>query len=188
MTKKLFRCTVCNDIHYGINGPEICPTCQTKNAYIESNSDEAGKSLPNKKYFRCNVCNDIHFGANGPLICPTCQTRKAYCEIDKNEFQNVVFGVIVKENLLKEDDLKGRIWPEFTEDNDFKLNTDNKPVDMVAKGVLQNELRTGLKMCPCRLSDGKRESDLKIICPCNFKIQDTWVKNGRCWCNLFVKK
>ena len=33
MTKSFYRCKVCGDIHYGVKGPEICPTCLTKNAY-----------------------------------------------------------------------------------------------------------------------------------------------------------
>lgn len=39
--KKYWRCFVCNDIHYGVNPPEICPTCQVKNAYVEISSEEA---------------------------------------------------------------------------------------------------------------------------------------------------
>jgi len=39
--KKFWRCNVCNDIHYGMAGPETCPTCQTKNAYVEIEADEA---------------------------------------------------------------------------------------------------------------------------------------------------
>jgi len=39
--KKFFRCTVCNDIHFGIAGPELCPTCQNKNVYIEIEKNEA---------------------------------------------------------------------------------------------------------------------------------------------------
>ncbi len=38
--KKFWRCFVCNDIHYGINPPEICPTCRVKNAYVEISSAE----------------------------------------------------------------------------------------------------------------------------------------------------
>ncbi|MFA6382282.1 MAG: hypothetical protein WCX08_03405 [Candidatus Buchananbacteria bacterium] len=44
MTKKFFRCNVCNDIHHGAAGPEICPTCQTKNAYVEIEA-EAAKTI-----------------------------------------------------------------------------------------------------------------------------------------------
>jgi len=41
MAKRFYRCTVCNDIHYGENPPEVCPTCGTKNAYIEVENKEA---------------------------------------------------------------------------------------------------------------------------------------------------
>ena len=43
--KIFFRCNVCNDIHYGIAGPEICPTCQAKNAYVEIDKEEAKKVI-----------------------------------------------------------------------------------------------------------------------------------------------
>ncbi|MFH1972017.1 MAG: rubredoxin-like domain-containing protein [archaeon] len=39
--KKFFRCNVCNDIHYGIEGPEKCPTCNAMNAYVETTFREA---------------------------------------------------------------------------------------------------------------------------------------------------
>ncbi len=39
--KKFWRCNVCNDIHYGAAGPELCPTCQNKNAYAEIDLEEA---------------------------------------------------------------------------------------------------------------------------------------------------
>jgi ferredoxin-thioredoxin reductase catalytic subunit len=41
--KKYWRCFVCNDIHYGVKPPEICPTCKVKNAYVEITSNEAKK-------------------------------------------------------------------------------------------------------------------------------------------------
>jgi len=39
--KKYWRCFVCNDIHYGVNPPETCPTCRVMNAYVEISSAEA---------------------------------------------------------------------------------------------------------------------------------------------------
>jgi len=81
-----------------------------------------------------------------------------------------------------------KIWEKFAENNDFMLNPDKKHVGLVAKGVLINEKKSGLKLCPCRLRDGTRERDLQLICPCNFKAQDVWREKGRCWCGLFVKK
>ena len=37
---KLWRCTVCNDLHIGGNFPEDCPTCHTMNAYVEIDEKE----------------------------------------------------------------------------------------------------------------------------------------------------
>ena len=79
-------------------------------------------------------------------------------------------------------------WERFAENNDFKLNPDSDHVDFIIKGVLAQEKSFGLKLCPCRLRDGTREGDLKLICPCNFKSQEIWSKEGRCWCGLFVKR
>jgi ferredoxin-thioredoxin reductase catalytic subunit len=81
-----------------------------------------------------------------------------------------------------------QIWENFTKNNDFKLNPDPEHVDMIAEGVLENEKKYQLKLCPCRLRDNTRQRDLELICPCNFKIQDTWDKKGECWCGLFIKR
>jgi ferredoxin-thioredoxin reductase catalytic chain len=43
--KKLWRCNVCNDIHYGIKGPTICPTCGAKNAFTLIDYPEAKKVI-----------------------------------------------------------------------------------------------------------------------------------------------
>jgi len=88
---------------------------------------------------------------------------------------------------MEKADLK-KVWERFAEKNDFKLNTDNEHVEIIAMGVLQNEKKHGLKLCPCRLRNGTRERDLELICPCNFKTHDTWQKKGMCWCGLFVRK
>ena len=41
MGKKFWRCNVCKDVHYGMAGPEICPSCKAKNAYVEVTKEEA---------------------------------------------------------------------------------------------------------------------------------------------------
>ena len=41
MNKKFWRCIVCNDIHFGVNPPETCPTCMQINKYIQIESKEA---------------------------------------------------------------------------------------------------------------------------------------------------
>ena len=39
--KRYWRCNVCNDIHYGIKPPEVCPTCQVRGAYVVTDAEEA---------------------------------------------------------------------------------------------------------------------------------------------------
>lgn len=38
--KKLWRCTVCNDLHIGKIPPKQCPTCFVIDAYVEINQKE----------------------------------------------------------------------------------------------------------------------------------------------------
>ena len=35
MAKRHFRCNVCNDVHFGMNAPVVCPTCGVKHGYCE---------------------------------------------------------------------------------------------------------------------------------------------------------
>ncbi|MFC1953832.1 ferredoxin-thioredoxin reductase catalytic domain-containing protein [Chloroflexota bacterium] len=79
-------------------------------------------------------------------------------------------------------------WEAYTENNDFTLNPDHNLVNMVIEGLITNEKKCGLKLCPCRVRDGSRKCDMDMICPCNFKSQDIWEKEGRCWCGLFIKR
>jgi len=59
--KKFWRCHVCNDIHYGLIPPGICPTCMVKDAYMEISSQEAKKVIGpaeitlNKGQFRAAI-------------------------------------------------------------------------------------------------------------------------------------
>ena len=82
----------------------------------------------------------------------------------------------------------GKVWEEFSKGNDFMVNPDEEHVDRIADGLLMNEKNKGLLLCPCRLSDGTKERDIELLCPCNFKTHETWGKEGRCWCGLFVKR
>ena len=81
-----------------------------------------------------------------------------------------------------------KIWKDFCAGKYFTLNPDKEHVTMISKGVLINEEKFGLKLCPCRLRDGSKERDMELICPCNFFKQDVWREQKRCWCGLFVKK
>lgn len=37
---KLWRCTVCNDLHIGADFPKECPTCHSMDAYVEIDEKE----------------------------------------------------------------------------------------------------------------------------------------------------
>lgn len=139
--KKFWRCFVCNDIHYGISPPEICPTCSSKNAYIEVSSEEAQKIL-----------------------------RMTETHVDGDKFLHEIKGL--------------------SEKNEFQVNPDQEKVKSLIQGVMENERNHGMKYCPCRLTTKDFEEDLKLVCPCNFRIQETYKEkiDGECWCGLFVKK
>jgi len=132
---------VCNDIHYGVKPPEICPTCLVKNAYVEVSSEEARK------------------------IAAITKTK-----IDKNKFQKAI--------------------DKFTENREFQVNPNKEKVNMLIEGVFECEKNHGFKYCPCRLIEKDFEKDLKLICPCNFLIHETYKDkdDGECWCGLFVKR
>lgn len=43
--RKLWRCTVCNDLHIGNVPPHECPTCHQIDAYVEINEQELRKLM-----------------------------------------------------------------------------------------------------------------------------------------------
>jgi len=43
--KRLWRCHVCNDIHYGKSPPLVCPTCAARQAFVLSDRNEALKLI-----------------------------------------------------------------------------------------------------------------------------------------------
>lgn len=138
--KRYWRCHVCNDIHYGIKPPEICPTCLFKNAYIEISSDEAKK------------------------------IQSVEREMDKAKFRQAI--------------------EEFASKNEFQVNPDTEKVNMLIEGVFNCDKNHGMKYCPCRLIAKDFEEDLKLVCPCNFLIHETYKdkEDGECWCGLFIRR
>jgi rubrerythrin len=43
--KTFWRCTVCGDIHFGVAGPKLCPTCNNENTYVKISKEEAKKIM-----------------------------------------------------------------------------------------------------------------------------------------------
>ncbi|MBP2133926.1 ferredoxin-thioredoxin reductase catalytic subunit [Methanomicrobium sp. W14] len=91
-----------------------------------------------------------------------------------------------------EDDLKElsediKAWAKgYAEENNWKLNPDEKQLSSVLKGLARNKVRLGERYCPCRLRSGDPEKDKEIICPCIYH-KDEIKDDGNCHCRLFFK-
>lgn len=69
----------------------------------------------------------------------------------------------------------------------YHLNSNVEFTKELINGLLINEKRYGYWACPCRLADGKREEDLDIICPCDYRDPDL-SEFGTCYCALYVSQ
>jgi ferredoxin-thioredoxin reductase catalytic subunit len=90
--------------------------------------------------------------------------------------QNIAAAEIDRlyERLLKEAESAG-----------YHLNPDVDSSKELVKGLIVNERRYGYRACPCRLASGKKEDDLDIICPCDYRDPDL-NEFGACYCALYV--
>jgi ferredoxin-thioredoxin reductase catalytic subunit len=73
------------------------------------------------------------------------------------------------------------------ESGGYFLNPDIDFSKNLVRGLLKNEQRYGYRACPCRLSAGKKEEDLDIICPCIYRDPDI-NDYSACYCALYVSK
>ena len=71
------------------------------------------------------------------------------------------------------------------EEGGYRFNPDQEFTKNLVKGLLRNEQRYGYMSCPCRLATGKKEDDLDIICPCDYRDADV-AEFGACYCALYV--
>jgi ferredoxin-thioredoxin reductase catalytic chain len=71
------------------------------------------------------------------------------------------------------------------EDGGYRFNPDVEFTKNLIRGLLKNEQRYGYRACPCRLASGKRDDDLDIICPCDYRDPDIG-ESGACYCALYV--
>jgi ferredoxin-thioredoxin reductase catalytic subunit len=141
--------------------------------------------IMSKSLWRCHVCNDIHLGISGPKVCPSCGAEDAFVRTDDRE----ALRIMGEGKDLDNSEVVIDSWREFAEGNDtIQLNPDHEAVATLAEGVLENMRNHGLRYCPCRITTGNAENDLRLICPCNFPSQKTWEEEGECWCGLFLRK
>jgi ferredoxin-thioredoxin reductase catalytic chain len=69
----------------------------------------------------------------------------------------------------------------------YYLNPDVEFTRDLLRGLIANMRRYGYQSCPCRLASGKREEDLDIICPCDYRDPDI-NEYGACYCALYVSR
>ncbi|MFA5308747.1 MAG: ferredoxin-thioredoxin reductase catalytic domain-containing protein [Dehalococcoidales bacterium] len=69
----------------------------------------------------------------------------------------------------------------------YNLNPEKAMTRELLNGLLMNQQRYGYPSCPCRLASGKKEADLDIICPCDYRDPDL-EDFGACYCSLYVSK
>jgi ferredoxin-thioredoxin reductase catalytic subunit len=67
----------------------------------------------------------------------------------------------------------------------YNLSDDTDFVNDLMRGLLVNEKRFGYMACPCRLASGKKDEDLDMICPCDYRDPDL-SEFGSCYCALYV--
>jgi ferredoxin-thioredoxin reductase catalytic subunit len=67
----------------------------------------------------------------------------------------------------------------------YKINPDMDETRELVEGLVVNQKRYGYLACPCRLASGKKDEDLDIICPCDYRDPDL-DEYGACYCNLYV--
>lgn len=71
------------------------------------------------------------------------------------------------------------------EEGGYRLNPDVEFVKGLLEALLINKDRYGYQACPCRLASGKKNEDLDIICPCDYRDADL-DEFGACYCALYV--
>jgi ferredoxin-thioredoxin reductase catalytic subunit len=71
--------------------------------------------------------------------------------------------------------------------NNWILNKDQKTLDDLIDGLVNNKKNLGYQSCPCRLACGQRELDRDLICPCEYAQKDV-PEFGTCYCNLYMRQ
>jgi len=74
-----------------------------------------------------------------------------------------------------------------SEKSGYRLNPDTGFVKALITGLFTNRQRYGHPACPCRLASGRKEDDLDIICPCDYRDADLR-EYGSCFCALYVSE
>ena len=88
--------------------------------------------------------------------------------------------------IEKIDELYKKLDKE-AEASGYHLNPEEEFTKDLVEGLLVNEGRYGYWSCPCRLASGKKDEDLDIICPCDYRDPDL-NDYHTCYCGLYVSQ
>jgi ferredoxin-thioredoxin reductase catalytic chain len=69
----------------------------------------------------------------------------------------------------------------------WTLNPDSDFVGVLVEGLTTNWNRYGYFLCPCRDTEGSREVDADVVCPCAPSWKDV-EERGHCYCALYLSK
>lgn len=75
----------------------------------------------------------------------------------------------------------------YAHNHGWELNSDEKQLMTVIRGLVRNTKKFGRPYCPCRLRSGDEEKDRAIECPCVYH-KDEVSQQGHCHCNLYFNK
>jgi ferredoxin-thioredoxin reductase catalytic chain len=64
------------------------------------------------------------------------------------------------------------------------LTRDKAFYDDLVEGLTTNWNRYGYYLCPCRDTEGSREADADVLCPCVYAKSDI-AAYGHCFCSLY---
>jgi len=78
-------------------------------------------------------------------------------------------------------------WAEdYAKKCGWVLNSDEKQLRTVIRGLVRNRKKFGRAYCPCRLRSGDEEKDRAIECPCVYH-KDEVENQGSCHCRLYFR-
>ncbi len=68
----------------------------------------------------------------------------------------------------------------------WTLNPDRSFTTILMEGLTTNWNRYGYYLCPCRDTEGTREADQEVVCPCKVSWEDV-KEHGHCFCALYLR-
>ncbi len=78
-----------------------------------------------------------------------------------------------------------KLVEDYAQSSQYELNPNTKHVDKIIKSLAKRKLKNSYFYCPCRMLSDNKETDAKIICPCEYHHEEI-KKDGICSCDLFV--